>query len=38
MKIEEFTNLKVDLSAYDVKDRNVPHDKQQEETPKAFRR
>lgn len=33
-----FTNLKVDLSAYDVKDRNVPHDKQQEETPKAFRR
>ena len=28
----------VDLSAYDVKDRNVPHDKQQEETPKAFRR
>ena len=33
-----FTNLKVDLSAYEVKDRNVPHDKQQEETPKAFRR
>ena len=33
-----FTNLKVDLSAYDVKDRNVPHDKQQEETTKAFRR
>ena len=33
-----FTNLKVDLSAYNVKDRNVPHDKQQEETPKAFRR
>ena len=33
-----FTNLKVDLSAYDVKDRNVPHDKQQVETPKAFRR
>ncbi len=33
-----FTNLKVDLSAYDVKDRNVPHDKQQEETPKVFRR
>ena len=33
-----FTNLKVDLSAYEVKDRNVPHDKQQEKTPKAFRR
>lgn len=33
-----FTNLKVDLSAYDVKDRNVPHDKQQEEIPKAFHR
>ena len=33
-----FSNLKVDVSAYDVKDRNVPHDKQQEKTPKAFRR
>ena len=33
-----FANLKVDLSAYEVKNRNVPHDKQQEETPKAFRR
>ena len=38
MKIEELNDLKVDLSAYEVKNSNVPHNKQQEETPKAFRR
>ena len=33
-----FTDLKVDLSAYVVKDRSVTHDKQQEETSKTFHR
>ena len=38
MNTKELYDLKVDLSAYDMKDMNVPHDKQQEENPKAFRR